>query len=92
MLGKVMFSALLLAAFIGMQLVLRLARGRWRQKNLLGAVRCPDCGTESSGYHCPACGQRLHVERLGWKVAGYLPFLIIVLLYLVLRRVAFQFF
>jgi len=87
--GKVVFVAILLAAFLGMRFLYLVIRGRWRERHPLGAVRCPDCGTETTCSRCPTCGQSVQADRLPWRFAGYLPFLIVVLLYLLFRRFVF---
>jgi hypothetical protein len=90
MVGKIVLAAIMLAAFVGARLLLRLLQRRWNERHPLGSVRCPECGTETADYRCAACGQSVQVERLTWKMAGYLPFLIVVILYLLLRRFAFH--
>ena len=83
--GKLVFSAILLGAYVGMRFLYVFLRGRWRERHPMGSVRC-DCGTDTTALRCPTCGRSLQADRLPWRFVGYLPFLIVVLLYLILRR------
>jgi len=91
MLARVVFGAILFAAFFGMKFVFTLGRRRFRKQDLEGSIRCPDCGAENnaSNYRCSSCGLSLQIEQIGWRIMAYLPFLTIILLYLILRKFVF---